>query len=60
VTRLLASLPAELRETLILREIEGLSYKEIAQVTETPIGTVMSRLWRARQMLTAAARAEGA
>jgi RNA polymerase sigma-70 factor, ECF subfamily len=59
VTRLLAGLPAELRETLILREIEELSYREIAQVTETPIGTVMSRLWRARQMLTAAAKAEG-
>lgn len=60
VTRLLAGLPAELRETLILREIAELSYKEIAQVTETPIGTVMSRLWRARQMLTEAAKAEGA
>jgi RNA polymerase sigma-70 factor (ECF subfamily) len=51
VERLLAALPVELREALVLREIEELSYKEIAQVTETPIGTVMSRLWRARQAL---------
>ena len=58
VTRLLAMLPTELRETLVLREIEELSYKEIAQITETPIGTVMSRLWRGRQMLAAAIKAE--
>ena len=58
VTRLLAGLPAELREALVLREIEELSYKEIAQITETPIGTVMSRLWRGRQMLATAAKAE--
>jgi RNA polymerase sigma-70 factor (ECF subfamily) len=58
VTRLLAGLPAELRETLVLREIEELSYKEIAQITETPIGTVMSRLWRGRQLLAAAITAE--
>ena len=58
VTRLLAGLPAEVREALVLREIEELSYKEIAQVTETPIGTVMSRLWRGRQMLAAAAKAK--
>lgn len=58
VTRLLAGLPAELRETLILREIEELSYKEIAQITETPIGTVMSRLWRGRQLLAAAVKTE--
>lgn len=58
VTRLLGSLPAELREILVLREIEEFSYKEIAQVTETPIGTVMSRLWRGRQLLAAALKAE--
>lgn len=47
----LAALPAELRECLVLKELEELSYKEIAQVTGVPIGTVMSRLWRARQAL---------
>ena len=58
VTRLLATLPAELRETLVLRELEELSYKDIAQITEAPIGTVMSRLWRGRQMLAAALKSE--
>jgi RNA polymerase sigma-70 factor, ECF subfamily len=47
----IAALPIDVRETLVLREIEGFSYKEIADLTQTPIGTVMSRLWRARQML---------
>jgi RNA polymerase sigma factor (sigma-70 family) len=51
---LMARLPVELRETLVLREFEELSYKEIARVTATPIGTVMSRLWRARRLLTRA------
>jgi len=44
-------LPPEYREVLILREIEELSYREIAAVTGTPIGTVMSRLSRARMAL---------
>jgi len=44
-------LPIEYREVLILREMEDLSYKEIAAVTECPIGTVMSRLARARTKL---------
>ncbi len=48
----LATLPVELRECLILCELERLSYKDIARVTGVPIGTVMSRLWRARQALT--------
>ena len=39
------------RETLVLRDIQGLDYREIAQVTEVPIGTVMSRLARARRRL---------
>ena len=47
----LAALPLELRECLVLRELEELSYKEVAQVTGVPIGTVMSRLWRARRAL---------
>jgi RNA polymerase sigma-70 factor (ECF subfamily) len=51
VRQLIAALPVELRETLILRELEELSYKEIADVTRTPIGTVMSRLWRARFLM---------
>jgi len=49
-------LPVELRECLILREIEELSYKEIARVVGAPIGTVMSRLWRGRKLLVQAAR----
>jgi len=56
---LVAALPVKLRETLVLREFEELSYKEIAEATQTPIGTVMSRLWRARQLLARAAEAEG-
>jgi RNA polymerase sigma-70 factor, ECF subfamily len=51
IDALLEALPLELRETLVLRELEELSYREIAQVTAVPIGTVMSRLWRARRML---------
>jgi RNA polymerase sigma factor (sigma-70 family) len=44
-------LPEPFRETLVLRELEELSYKDIAGITQVPIGTVMSRLARARQML---------
>jgi len=47
----LEQLPVEWRETLILRELEGLPYREIATVTDVPIGTVMSRLARARARL---------
>jgi RNA polymerase sigma factor (sigma-70 family) len=49
--QVLAALPAELRECLVLHELEELSYKDIAHITGVPIGTVMSRLWRARQAL---------
>ena len=47
----LESLAAEYREVLVLRELEGLSYKEISQVAGVPMGTVMSRLARARAAL---------
>jgi RNA polymerase sigma factor (sigma-70 family) len=47
------SLPEPFRETLVLRELEDMSYKEIATLTAVPIGTVMSRLARARHMLAA-------
>lgn len=45
------TLPVEYREILVLRELEGLSYKQIGQVADLPIGTVMSRLSRARRRL---------
>jgi RNA polymerase sigma-70 factor (ECF subfamily) len=51
VRRALADLPVEFREIVILREMEGFSYKEIADLAEVPIGTVMSRLARARKLL---------
>ena len=44
-------LPVEFRETLVLREMEGMAYKEIAAVLKIPVGTVMSRLSRARDLL---------
>lgn len=47
----LAALPAELRECLVLHELEELSYRQVAEITGVPIGTVMSRLWRARRAL---------
>ena len=49
--RLIAALPEPFRETLVLREINELSYREIADAVGAPIGTVMSRLARARSML---------
>jgi RNA polymerase sigma-70 factor, ECF subfamily len=51
VRRAIAELPVEFREIVILREMEGFSYKEIAELAEVPIGTVMSRLARARKLL---------
>jgi len=47
----LDDLPAEFREAIVLREMEGMSYKEIADIASVPIGTVMSRLARARRRL---------
>ena len=51
-------LPDQFRETLVLREINDLSYREIAEVVGAPVGTVMSRLARARALLRAAWIAE--
>jgi RNA polymerase sigma-70 factor (ECF subfamily) len=51
VNHALDQLPAELREVIVLRELEDMSYKEIAAVANIPIGTVMSRLARARKLL---------
>jgi RNA polymerase sigma-70 factor (ECF subfamily) len=56
----LAALPAELRECLVLCELERLSYKDIARITGVPIGTVMSRLWRARKALSGFSEAKAA
>lgn len=53
LNRAVAALPEQFREAIILREVQGLSYKEIAAVTDAPIGTVMSRLARARKLLLA-------
>jgi RNA polymerase sigma factor (sigma-70 family) len=49
--RALEALPIEFREVIVMRELEGMSYKEIADIAEIPIGTVMSRLARARKRL---------
>jgi len=51
VRRAVQELPADFREVIVLRELEGLSYKEIAAVAGIPIGTVMSRLARGRERL---------
>jgi RNA polymerase sigma factor (sigma-70 family) len=50
------NLPAHFREVLVLRDIQGLDYREIAQVTSVPLGTIMSRLARARRRLIKAIR----
>ncbi len=61
IRRLVAGLPAQFREVIVLREINDLSYQEIAKVAGVPVGTVMSRLARARSMLRSAWNvAEGA
>jgi RNA polymerase sigma-70 factor (ECF subfamily) len=51
IRRAIEELPVEFREIIILREMEGLSYKDIAEVADVPLGTVMSRLTRARRQL---------
>jgi len=52
--RVVSELPTEFREVIVLREVEGLSYKEISDVIGVPMGTVMSRLARARKRLASA------
>jgi len=53
VNRALEDLPEDLRQAVTLREIEGLSYEEISQVMDCPIGTVRSRIFRAREAISA-------
>jgi len=55
----LEELPAEFREVIVLRELEGLSYKQIADVAEIPVGTMMSRLARARRRLQQILKSNG-
>ncbi len=59
VRRAINALPPDFREVIVLREIEGMAYKEIADVIAAPIGTVMSRLARARERLSALLGATG-
>ncbi|QIE28287.1 ECF RNA polymerase sigma factor SigR (plasmid) [Caballeronia sp. SBC1] len=57
VHRALATLPVEYREVIVLRELEDMSYRDVAAVAGIPLGTVMSRLSRARRLLCTAVRA---
>lgn len=57
--QMLAKLPPELKECIVLRELEEMTYQQIADVTGVPIGTVMSRLWRARRILIKEAERSG-
>jgi RNA polymerase sigma-70 factor (ECF subfamily) len=56
VNRALEKLPEDLRTAITLREIEGLSYEEIANVMNCPIGTVRSRIFRARESIASELR----
>ena len=53
IQKVLAQLPAQFREVIVLREINQMNYRDIAEITNVPIGTVMSRLSRGRQLLMA-------
>jgi RNA polymerase sigma-70 factor, ECF subfamily len=52
VNQALALLPEDLRQALVLREMDGLNYEEIAQIMQCPIGTVRSRIYRAREAIS--------
>src|ERR671920_1098392 len=56
VQKALESLPDDFRTAVILCDMQGLSYKEIAEIMQTPVGTVMSRLFRGRKLLATALR----
>ena len=56
----ISGLPTDFREALVLRDLQGLGYREIAEVTGAPVGTVMSRLARARQYLIRSLKADDA
>jgi RNA polymerase sigma-70 factor (ECF subfamily) len=60
IRKAVGALPIPFREVLVLREIHGLDYRSIAEVSDIPIGTVMSRLARARKLLMAAVSGGGA
>lgn len=59
INRAIADLPIAFREVLVLRELEDLSYKDIAHIADIPVGTVMSRLARARGLLRQALLSDG-
>jgi RNA polymerase sigma-70 factor (ECF subfamily) len=56
VQRALDGLPEDFRTAVVLCDVQGLSYKEIAEIMQTPVGTVMSRLFRGRKLLAASLR----
>jgi RNA polymerase sigma-70 factor (ECF subfamily) len=56
VQRALDALPEDFRTAVVLCDVQGLSYKEIAEIMQTPVGTVMSRLFRGRKLLATALR----
>ena len=59
VQKALAQLPVQFREVIVLREINQMNYRDIAEITNIPIGTVMSRLSRGRKLLYAQLSVQG-